>query len=148
LGGVKGDIIGESIFLIPKIKVLSEVSVGNRKLLRTILLGNKVKKFEKDINWGPGSSDSKEEYAQRIDLPDSTLIYKIKKVYIPVRKFVSWGSLLVRIYSEEPGTEFPGEELAIRMVEVDNKMIRKDQLVIDLADLGISLSSKFLYTLQ
>ncbi len=131
-----GEKIGAVIYLAPKIKSLPEAIIGSKKLLQTLLLGSRIKKPDKDINFGPGS-DLKEEFAQKIELPDSTFTYKLKKVYMPVEKRPCYGPLLVRIYAEDTSSIYPGEELLMKFVDVDDKDIKKKVLEIDLTDANI-----------
>lgn len=131
---VVGEKIGTTIYLTPKIKELREVKIGKKRLVREILLGNKDKKLQNDFNWGPGSSGLKEEFAQKIEIPDSTFIYRVKKIYIPVKKFSCWGQLLVRIYAADSSSEFPGEEIFLKLVDIQKNDIRQRKATIDLSE--------------
>lgn len=134
-----GGKIGTIIYLTPKIKLLPEALIGSKKFLQTLLLGSKIKNPDTDINFGPSSYDLKAEYAQKIEVPDSTLTYKLKKVYIPMEKRPCYSPLIMRIYAEDTGSIYPGEELFMKFVDVNDKDIKKKVLEIDVAEANIYL---------
>lgn len=141
---VVGKEIGSAIFLIPKVHVLETVTVRNKMMNRTIVIGNGKDLIEQKINcrftdegpkdgcWPWGPSDSKEEFAEKLTL-DSTKLYKFTRVYVPTRKRDEFGPLLLRIYSVDNLTGLPKEELFIKNVEVTRKSIYKSKVLIDLS---------------
>lgn len=127
-----GKEIGTEIYLVPKIKLIDEITVKTKKWIRTVVLGNTDKKLKGDENWGL-TKEGKDEFAQKIELPDSLLFYKINKIYIPVKKYLCWGPLLLHIYAKDSVSEYPGEELLIKPIFIEKKDIRQNKLIIDIS---------------
>jgi hypothetical protein len=135
-----GNNIGDTIYLVRKIKTLQEITVKEKKLLRTLLVGNKDGNLIGDMNWGP-SNDGKDEFAQKIGLPDSSLFYKIKKIYIPVQKHVCYGPILLHIYASDSNSEFPSEELLLKRIDIDKRNIKNSNLSIDISNENLYLNN-------
>jgi hypothetical protein len=143
-----GKEIDSIIYLTPKIKSMAEVIVGKKHLLRTIILGNGANYLNKTIRcrldesgpkddcwpWGPGFE--KDEFAERIDLPDSSLHYVIKKIIIPVTRKCK-NPLLLHIYNADPNSEFPGEELLRKAVHF--KFLAHNKALVDISNDNITL---------
>jgi hypothetical protein len=122
-----GGQIDTIIFLFPKIKTLSQVTIGKKIPARSIVLGEKIKRSKDERYWLVSSAQ--EEFAQRIDIPDSSHVYKIKKVIIPTGKYTCPGSLLLRIYTPDSITGLPGEPLLLKFVEVRRSGTRKEVII-------------------
>jgi len=132
-----GEKIEDAIYLVPKIQSLPGVFLGSRKYFRTITIGHTEEITKNNVNWGP--ANLKEEFAQKISLPDSTFSYRIKKIYIPVKRYRCWGPLLVRMYKIDPGSEYPGEEIFSKYVALGNKDIKNQTALIDVSSDSIYL---------
>jgi hypothetical protein len=134
----------DTIFLEPKYRSLTEVTIREKKFLRSFFAGNgaatlnnkmdcgsgKAGKKTTCLNWGP--SGVEEEFAEQIELPSKELIYQVRKIYIPVKKFECFGPLLIRIYKTDH-TGFPGELLLARPIPISKSIFKNDRAVIDLA---------------
>lgn len=135
---IRGSKIGTVVKLIPKVKLLPDVRIGNRKFVRTLVLGDRTKKIEEDFNWGP-TSGIKEEFAQFIELPDTNRLYHLKKVFLPVKKIKGcWGAIFLRIYAPDSTGRIPGEELLFEHLTI--MKIKNKRAVVDLADKNIYIS--------
>jgi hypothetical protein len=140
---VVGYSIGNNVYLEPKIKILDSVLITTKKKVRTLLLGyQNIKKA--DVNWGP-SGQLKEEFAQRIELPDSTVVYKLQKVFIPVNKFGCFGPLLLHIYEADTSIEKIGKELFTKAYSVTKRDFKNGSLQIDVSreNLYLPMSNSF-----
>ena len=133
-----GKEIGTEIYLEPKIKILEAVTLKDKKRIRTIVLGNTDKNIKWDENWGL-SKEGKDEFAQKIELPDSLLFYKVKKIYIPVKKIVCWGPLLLHIYAADTVSENPGEELLTKPLYISKKDVYHSKAAIDISSENLYL---------
>ena len=116
------------IYLEPKAAILNEVTVTNRKTLRTLRLGYSGKIPRQVINWGP--SENKEEFAQKIELPAAGNYYRLKRIYLPVKNLNCEGTLLLSIYEEDTVSGFPGEAIFVRPVKA---VTHKKMLAVDIA---------------
>ena len=87
-----GDAIQDRIYLDPFPKLLSETIVRSTKEIRTVILGNGAAFFDKTIkcDWRPGDPvwdcapwglTGKTEFAERIDLPDTSFFWDSKSLY-------------------------------------------------------------------
>lgn len=132
-----GKEIENVISLIPKIKVLDDVTVSKLNFRRTVFLGNKSEIEKANISWGP--SGSKEEFAQKIELPDSNLWYQVKKIYVPVKKVQCWDVVLLYLYLADKN-DYPGEEIFLKPILVGSSNINKNRLLIDLSNERVYLS--------
>jgi len=147
------------IYLDKKIKTLKEVAVRERKLIRSIVLGNGVAYLDSNIRcpltaatdmqtancipWGPGG---KAEHAEKIELPSSDLTYKIKKIIIPLSRTKCWGSVLLHLYYEDSSSENPGEEFFLKQITIEKHIVKKNKVFIDLSTESIYLPvSKFFF---
>ena len=133
-----GKEIGTEIYLEPQIKTIEAVTVKDKKWIRTIILGNIDKKIKGDVNWRL-TEYGKDEFAQKIELPDSLLFYKINKIYIPVKKHIRWGPLLLHIYSADTVSEYPGEKLLIKPIYIKSRDVQDNKLVIDISSENLIL---------
>lgn len=135
-----GKEIGTEVYLEPKIKTIETVTVKGKKTIRTIVLGNTDKNIKGDQNWRL-TEYGKDEFAQKIELPDSSLFYKINKIYIPIKKSKrwGWGPLLLHIYSTDTVSEYPGEELLIKPLHFSNKDVRQNRAIIDISSENLYL---------
>jgi|GEM_PF-2379067 len=132
------------IFLEPLVRTMDTIVVRHTISLGTIVLGNGKdmlhkthrcphdKKKDNCIPWGP--ANAKEEFAERINLPDPSRIYKIKTVYIPTRKDDEYGPVLIRIYDHDTISQKPGEALFVRLVNVSKKDIYKNKVRVNLSE--------------
>jgi hypothetical protein len=137
--------IGQEIFLEPQIRILEQVTVKGKTFLRVVHLGNSEKKIKGNQKWAL-TKEGKDEFAQKIELPDSLLTYKIKKIFIPVRKTVCWEPLLVHIYAEDSTSQFPGEELLVKPVHVTPQNVSDNKIVLDLNSENLYLkNSKYFF---
>jgi hypothetical protein len=87
--------------------------------------------------WKLRDGAEKDEYAERIDLPDSTHFYKVKEIIIPI-KGECRKPMLLHIYSSDPNSEYPGVELLTKSVRFE-KFLRHHKAVLDLSDENILL---------
>ena len=133
-----GKEIGTEVYLEPKIKILEAVTIKDKKWIRTIKLGKTDNNIKGDENWRL-TEEGKDEFAQKIELPDSLLFYKIKKIYIPVKKFICWGPLLLHIYAADTVSEYPGEELLAKPLYISNKDVVHNKAVIDISSENLYL---------
>lgn len=138
---ITGDNFGMVTSLQPKIKTLGEVTMRDKKYLRTVILGNGAGVLNEDIscrkkegdcwNWGP--SDIKEEFAEKILLPSRTLTYQLRKIIVPVCKGSCWGNLLLHVYAENGTSLFPGEEVFVKAIDPGTLPVKANKLEIDLS---------------
>jgi hypothetical protein len=147
---LSGKYITSVIYLDRRIKTLSEITISEKKFIRTLILGNGVEFLDKKIicdfqdtssdcwPWG-SSGNNKEEFAEKIRLPDSIHSYKIKKIYLPRVRRKCVGPLLLHIYLEDTSSGFPGEELFLKPLYLDKSNVNKNKVVIDLNDENIYL---------
>ena len=135
-----GKEIGTEIYLEPKIKILEAVTIRDKKWIRTIVLGNTDKKIKGDENWGL-TREGMNEFAQKIELPDSSLFYKVKNIYIPVKKHVCWGPLLLHIYAADTDSEYPGEELLVKPVYISKQNVHNQKATINISAENLYLHS-------
>jgi len=148
---LSGKNITSVIYLNRRIKTLSEITISEKSFIRTLILGNGVEFLNKKIicdfdpgtsndcwPWGP-SGNNKEEFAEKIRLPDSTHSYKIKKIYFPKVRRKCAGPLLLHIYREDTSSGLPGEELFLKPLYMDKSNANKNKISIDLTDENIYL---------
>jgi hypothetical protein len=137
---VTGKQIRDTVFLLHTMNNLPVVKVENRKPTKVLLLGT-AEKLKNTENFGPSGTKTREEFAQPFELPEASSIYYIKKVFIPVTKYRCWGPLLVHVYKADPSSRFPGEEIFIKMVKVDDKNVENGILAVDLSSDKIYISN-------
>ncbi len=152
-----GSEAGSIIYLQPKPVTLQEVVIKTKTFVRTLVLGNGAGSINKKIhcsfnnppknnhciNWG--SANYKEEFAEKISLPDSSLSYQIKKVFIPIRQYKhsrGLSPLLLRIYLTDTATGLPGEEIFTKTIPVAQHLLYKEKLVADLERYKIFLQNE------
>jgi len=135
-----GDKIEAIIYLAPKIKTLTDIKIKSKRIVRSLLIGNNDQKFKDAFNWGPAYNGMKEEFAQKMELPDSSLTYRVKRILIPVSKIRCWGSFFIRVYSADSSGTLPGEELFMKSVSVNETNVRKKQV-----EIGVSDSNLFIH---
>jgi hypothetical protein len=131
--------IKDSILLSPKFKTLAEITVKDKKYLRTVYLGKGVPVLHEKIvckdndcwNWGP--TEIHEEFAEKIVLPFPDLTYQLRKIFLPVKQVNCWGPLLLHVYIERKGSEFPGEEIFIKPVSFTRSQVHNNFAEIDLS---------------
>jgi hypothetical protein len=141
----------DTIFLQPKYSPLTEVTIREKKFIRTFVAGNGASdvnhKIDCDfykgnkttcVNWGP--SGNEEEFAEKIELPSKDLVYQLKKIYIPVKKTGCFGPLLIRIYNTDH-TGFPGELLMVKPVAINKASVKNGKAVIDLSPENIYITN-------
>lgn len=138
-----GDELEKEIFISKKNDTLKPIVVYSKTAIKSVQLGNIDNSLHGDLNWG--TADAKEEFAQKIILPDSTASYLIKTVDVPVKKWECWGDLLLHVYAPDSATGLPGEETYMQYVKVTKKQVHNNKLTIDLkpAKLIISQNSFF-----
>lgn len=142
-----------TVYLVPAPKMLEQVTIRPTIPIRTIILGNGkdlihqvincrfTENGPQDICWPWGPSGLKEEFAEKIGL-DSSRLYRLLKVYVPVRKNNPYGPLLLRIYEEDSISGMPGEELFLKLVNVERKLIYKNKVVIDVSAENIYIGGR------
>ncbi|TCZ70454.1 hypothetical protein [Flaviaesturariibacter aridisoli] len=132
------------IDLEPVARPLDTVRVRQTVPVRTLLLGNGVPFLDIKLScsisgnspagicfpWGVGNDEGKAEFAERMELPDSTRAYRLLRLWLPTRKTDCYGKLLVHLYAEDPLTGGPGEELWVKLIEVDAASVRRNRLKI------------------
>ncbi len=140
---ITGREMSSQVFLDRNPALMQNIVVRESVPIRKLLLGNGkdlvdknfrcryTEKGAKDNCWPWGPSDRKEEFAEKIILPDSNKIYKLQKIYIPTRKRDKYGPLLLRIYESNEFTGLPGEEIFIKKIDVSSKNISKNKVVVD-----------------
>jgi hypothetical protein len=147
-----------NIYLVAQPVQLQNVTLSETVFIRTVILGNGKDFLDKSLSchftsegssdgchpWAP--SNMKEEFAERIILPDSVKVYRLVKVFIPTKKRNHYGPLLLRVYAEDTGTTRPGEELVTQLIPVTRKNIQKNKVVIELSKENIYIrDSKVFY---
>jgi hypothetical protein len=141
-----GAAIDSVIFLERHVNTLNTVIIRETIPVRTIVLGNGAAFLNENLKckypnsgrdsmncfpWAP--SNLKEEWAERIELPDSSRNYKINKIYVPTRKHPgSYGALWVRVYATGEANGLPGEELYSSIVKVNARDIKKNKVVLNM----------------
>jgi hypothetical protein len=142
----------DTIFLVPKYKSLTEVTIREKKFLRSLFAGNGAASLNSKmdcefykgrkttcLNWGP--SGNEEEFAEQIELPSKDLIYQVRKIFIPVKKSGCFGPLLIRIYTADRSGKFPGELLLAKPVAISKSIVKNDRAVIDLVTENIYIDN-------
>jgi len=123
---LRGKDLAPILFLHQKSRIMPTVRIGGKVQPTLLTIGDLRRKSHDAISWGP--SDQKEEFAQRLELPDSTRTYQLKAVYLSVGKIHCWGAILLHVYAADPLTGNPGDELALRLITVNPKDISKGRL--------------------
>lgn len=136
-----GKEIKSTISLAPKFKSLANVTIQSHTILESVLIGDKSKKLKDLEHWGPAGSNLKEEFAQKMELPDSISTYKVKKLFIPSKKIRCQGPLLLHIYMADTISQLPGEEILIKMIPGDKMKYQRNKLLIDVSEENIYLDS-------
>jgi hypothetical protein len=136
-----GKNIGTKILMEPKTNYLPNLILRNHIAIGAVTIGQTNDKIKPLEYWGPGGSNLKEEFAQKMNLPDSVCSYQLTKVFIPAKKIRCPGSIFLHIYYEDPKSEFPGEEIFIKMISANNIKLEKQEIIIDLNRDSIYLSS-------
>ncbi len=142
---IPGSLLSQMIELEEKTRMLVPVTVGATGALPIIRIGSGATSFgmklpeKEEFDWGP--SAVREEYAEKLEIPDTTLDYKLSALYIPVRKHDCWGPVFIRVF-EASGTKdsifnIPGEEIYSSYVSVSSASVKKQRLKIDLDSAGI-----------
>jgi hypothetical protein len=135
---VSGNEIDDKIYMTPNPIMLHQVIVNNKHYLQTIVIGNEKEISSGEIVWGPSpTSGSYDEFAQKIIIPDSINLAKIKKVLIPIKKQRCTGPLLLRIYHPDNTGNNPGSEVMNLLINKGDMPIKKKVLHIDLASANL-----------
>jgi hypothetical protein len=128
---IAGKDITAITYLEPRAKTLEKVTVHTKNILRTLVLGYDTSRFNNDLNWGPGS---KAEFAQRMDFPDINRSYKLRKIFIRIKKHSCYGPLLLHIYDTDTYTGNPGEEILTKPIYFNKSTIKKNKATIDVSE--------------
>ncbi len=136
-----GKEIKSTISITPKYKSLVNVTIQTHTIVESILIGDKSKKFKDLEYWGPGGLNLKEEFAQKMELPDSISTYRLKKLFIPSKKIGCQGPLLLHIYAADTISQVPGEEIFMKMIPGDKMKYHKRKLLIDVSGENIYFDS-------
>ncbi|RYY87628.1 MAG: hypothetical protein EOO15_11295 [Chitinophagaceae bacterium] len=139
----------EIIELEPLGRSMDTVLVRQSIPIRKVMLGNGLPFLNEKLSceppwdspagrcypWGVGGDAGKAEFAERIELPDSSKPYRLLRLWLPTRESDCYGNLLIRIYAEDLKTGAPGEELFVKQVVIDKTSVRKNKLkiVVDLS---------------
>ncbi len=142
VGFVPLKIIGSQIATIielkPKFILLKPVTVANKKSYPVAVLGNENLNKKPTAYWGPGLNAG---FAQLINMPDSANSILIKKLIIPVRSLNCYGPFLVHIYLPDSSNGLPGEEILIKKVNLEKKMVKRGKAFIDISDDEITIGN-------
>jgi hypothetical protein len=119
----------DTIFLQPLVKELPPVVISRKLFISTHTLGiNAIANFQ----WGP--SGYGEEFAQKINLNLSDDEYcQVKKVIFSVKRFESETPALLHIYSVNPISGLPQEELLSKKYVLSKNHFRKERITIDIS---------------
>jgi hypothetical protein len=131
---IVGKDAGSIIYLEPKVKSLETITIRPTKLLQTLILGQDTSNFKDDLNWGPGGQA---EFAEKIDLPDTNRLYKLKKVFLRLKKHDCYGPLLLHIYQADSVSGVPGEEIFSTLVHFNKSNVKKNKATLDLTEHNI-----------
>jgi hypothetical protein len=136
-----GSELSSLVYMERKTNELSHIFIRQPVSAGKIILGNGKDFINADIkcrysgeatdNCWPWSPSDKEEFAERISLPDASITYKLTKVFIPTRVKSDYGPLLLKIYAEDSLTGMPGEELFVKLIAVSKKSISKSKVKVD-----------------
>jgi hypothetical protein len=141
---IVGNDIAPVIYMDAKAISLKPVSIKALKPQRSFVLGNGApflnEKISCDFNpkvydnpcypWGGENI----EFAERMALPDSSSIYKLKNVIIPLRtKFTGCWEFLLHVYEEDSITHFPGEEVFMKSCHFTRRDLHRAKVIIDLS---------------
>ncbi len=122
------------------------MTIQSHTIVESVLIGDKSKKLKNLEYWGPAGSNLKEEFAQKMELPDSISTYKVKKLFVPSKKISCQGPLLLHIYRIDLISQLPGEEIFMKMIPGDKMKYQKKKLLIDVSGENIYLdSSKYFF---
>lgn len=132
---ISGNKIADQIYMTPKPIVLHQVVVNSKPYLQTIVIGNEKKISSGELIWGPSpTSGSYDEFAQKIVIPDSINLARIKKILIPIKKQRCTGPLLLRIYNSNDTDNNPGLEVMSILINKGDMPIKKNILYIDVSN--------------
>ena len=127
---------GDTIYLEPFTTELSTVTVRHSKHVGEMTIG--ITKGNRSEIWG--SSGFGDEFAQKIYLPDTGKVYKIKTVAIGMERFDETIPMLLHIYhcgtDKLPGKDILSSKVLLRRDGFDK---RKKKMVIDIASQNIFL---------
>jgi hypothetical protein len=142
----------DTILLEPKYKTLTEITIREKKFIRSLLAGNGATAVDANmdcefykgkktdcVSWGP--SGNEEEFAEKIALPSDALTYQLRKIYLPVKKMGCYGPLLLRIYLPEKNGKYPGELLLVKPVAIQKNTVQNGKAVIDLSSENIYIEN-------
>lgn len=130
---VTGNEIEDKIYMTSNPIELHPVIVNSKPYLQTILIGNEKRISSGEIIWGPSpTSGSYDEFAQKIIIPDSIKIAKVKKILIPIKKQRCTGPLLLRIYHPDKSADKPGLEVINRLINKGDITIKRKALYVDI----------------
>jgi hypothetical protein len=140
---VTGNQLGSSISMAPVARVMNNVTVRTSIFIRMVVLGNGADLLKKKIKckWDgaqpypdcvPFAGFNRDEFAEKISLPDKRHQFLVKKIYLPVRNGCL-GPVFLHIYAQDTASEFPGEEIFSKPIFPEKKDISRGKLVVDLS---------------
>lgn len=139
---ILGKNIYSNVYMEPRIIELKEVVIGIESS-GTIKIGNEKRIVKGDITFLPSPYENVHtEFAQKIILPDSARILKIKKVTIPVKRRNCYGTILFRVYEVDSLHNYPGTEILNKVIDGRSMSVKKNALVIDINSENIFFNRK------
>ncbi|HMT75080.1 MAG TPA: hypothetical protein PKA77_13495 [Chitinophagaceae bacterium] len=131
----EGKDVGRIVYLNQKVIELKSVVISNKMAKSTIIIGNEAKISKGDITWGPYpfkyvASEYHGEFAQKIVIPDSIRLLKVKKIFVPVKKLGKcFGTLLLKMYYPDTLNHYPGTAILNRLISVDSDLLIKKRIL-------------------
>lgn len=119
----------DTIYMQPLAANLPSVTVSQKRIINSKTVGIKA---ASDFRWGP--SGYGEEFAQKIflDLKENEFCF-LKKVIFSVKDFSPSTPVLLHVYSVDPVTGFPKDELLMNRYLVTSANFRKGKIEVDIS---------------
>jgi len=135
-------ILNSLIFLDPEIVELDTVIVKNRKKIGEQILG--IANVNQSTIWGSGGYG--DEFVQKITLPDSNNVYRIKKIKIGASRYIATIPMIIHIYTVaengKPGINILIEKIILRQEDFNKKLKR---FIVDVSNYNIFLHEPAVY---
>jgi hypothetical protein len=123
------DIPATTIYLVPQVTELEPVLIKKWKTAATQVLG--ITKGKMSTAWTSGGFG--EEFAQRIDFPDTTKVYRIQTISIGAERFDETIPMILHIYTMD-AAGFPKDDLLTKKIILRGEHFKRSskKLVVDL----------------
>jgi hypothetical protein len=120
-----------TIFLKPLIRTMAAVNLPVGKIETIFFTGFDTNHFKDDWSWGPGGDA---EFAQRMDIPDTTHSFRLMRIFVRIRKHGCYGPLMLHIYEADNFCDCPGTEIFSKAISLNRTNVKKQKGSIELLD--------------